>query len=244
MSAPRLAATVSPSLVLGLAAVLSAASVAAEVTHPRGVALLYGLAIVALVLIPGALRQFLRRLPPLLSFAVCGVVLLLAAPIEPATPVVTLPWLARPVSATTAHFLLSLGVKSLLVVVWATATSVLLSERDLLEGLIGLRIPPRVTALCYLMVAHLRTVRSEIARLLRARDARGAPRGVRTLTVVTAITQTLLIRLGRRAETQGLALAARGFCGHLPLVQARPLSLTAALSLLAGGVLLVWLTRL
>ena len=189
-------------------------------------------------------RTLLRRLTPLLSCGLVALALLLIAPVEPSAPTVMLPVWGRPVSAHAYAFVLALWVKSGLVVLWLTALGQALSERDLLEGLLAWRLPARVTALTYLMIRGLHTVQAEVRQLARARDAWGRPRGLYALRVAAAMSQTLLVRLGRRAETQGLALAARGFDGRFALLEVRPLRAAHVVGLVALTGMLSWLTRL
>jgi len=164
------------------------------------------------------LRVLLLRLTPLLSFAVVTSALLLVAPTPPGTPTTRVLLTGQSVPQVGVEFILGLMVKSVLVVVLASAFTRWLSERDLLAGLIGLRVPATVAALLYLMVRSLRDVRNEAGRLLRARDARGTPRGVRAVRVAAAMAQVLLIRLGQRADLRAAGLVSRGFDGRFRLV--------------------------
>ncbi len=217
---------------------------AADLTHGRGPLLLAALAVSAAVATPGALRVALRRMLPLCPLALVGLGLLLLAPVPAGAPVYQLPGWGRAVSLQSWQFITELWVKSALIVVWVTVVAARLSERGLLQGLDGLGLPSRVTALCYLMVRNLRTITAEVGRLLRARDARGKPRGLRAVRVAGAIAQVLILRLGHRAEAQAFALVARGFDGRLALAERHPLSVAQLLILIALGVLFLWATHL
>jgi cobalt/nickel transport system permease protein len=235
---------ISPSFQLGLLAVAIIASTMADLSRPLGLALLGGVTVVALLVTPSALRTYLRRPGPLLSFGLIALALVLLAPVTPGTPTTGLPWVGHPVSAQSLRFLASVWTKSALVLAWVTVFAQRLSDRDLLEGLTGLRLPSRVTGLCYLMVRNLQGVGAEVRRLVRACEARGRPRGWRAITVAAAIAGVLLMRLARRADSQALALVARGFQGPLPLLDWRPLRAGQAMALLGLGGALVCLTRL
>ena len=60
-------------------------------------------------------------------------------------------------------------------------------NRELLEGLIALRIPRRTASLCYLIVRSISSVSEETRRLMRARDSRGRPKGLRAVRVAGAM---------------------------------------------------------
>jgi len=196
--------------------------------RPFGPLLMLALCLAAAVAWRVPAETLLRRALPLASCGLIALTLLLVAPVEPTAPTVLLPHWSRPVSAQATGFLLGQA----------------LSERDLLEGLLALHLPARVTNVTYLVVRGLHTVRGEVRQLARARDARGRPRGRYALQVAAAMSQMLLVRLGRRAETQGLALAARGFTGRLALLQVRPLRAAHAVGLFALMGMLLWLTRI
>lgn len=238
------AATPSPGFQLGLLAVALLASVVTDLSHPRGLALLSLLALVALVATPLATRAFARRLVPLVSFGVVALGLLLLAPRPAGTETVLLPPWHLPVPASGLHFVMGLWAKSILVLAWVTVFAQRLSERDLLEGLTSLSLPPRLVALCYLMVRNVRGVGAEVRRLARAAEARGRPRGWRALTVAASMASILVIRLGRRADAQALAMVSRGFAGGLPLLDCRPVRAGHMLALASVGGVLVCLTRL
>lgn len=235
---------VNPACHLALTAAGIAVIAALPVTRWFGPLLMLALSFAAVVGWRSPWRTLLRRLIPLLSCGLIALALLLIAPVEPATPTVLLPFWSRPVSAHAYAFVLALWIKSGLIVLWLTAAGQALSERDLLEGLLAWRLPARVTALTYLMIRGLHTVQAEVRQLTRARDARGRPRGLYALKVAAAMSQTLLVRLGRRAETQGLALAARGFDGHFALLEVRPLQAAHVVGLVTLTGMLLWLTRL
>lgn len=235
---------VSPAFHLGLLACGLVVCAVLDTTHGAGPIAMLGLGLCGMAVLRAPVLTLVHRLLPLGSCGLVAVALLLLAPADPGAPVVVLPLWGRYVPAQSAGFVLSLWVKSGLIVLWLTAFAHALSERDLLEGLMAWRLPPRVTALTYLMVRGLKAVGEDVQRLSRAREARGRPRGLYALRVAASTSQTLLLRLGRRAETQGLALAARGFRGSLELLDVRPLRFAhgLALALLTGA--LIWVTHL
>ncbi len=244
MTRRPVAPLVSPAFHLGLMAVGLVACVAADVRHAGGPAAVLLLSLSAAFAWRVPLRTLVRPLLPLLSCGLIAAALLLAAPVAPSAPVWTPPGWGRPVAAASAAFLLALWVKSGLVVLWFAVLGHGLTGRDLLEGLIALRLPHRVTVLVYLMVSGLAAARDDIRRLMRARAARGRPHGLYALRVAAAMSGTLLVRLGRRAETQALALASRGFRGSLALLDVRPLQPAHALTLIVTTGVLLWLARL
>ena len=229
---------------LGLFAVLVVGCCLADLSRPRALVALGALVVLAPVAARLPLRLLAARLTPLLMFLLLGTGLVLLVPVGPDTPTVTPVWWDTPVSAQGLAFLTNLAVKSGAIVVIALSLAHRLSERDLLEALTALRIPARVAALCYLMLRSLHGVGAETRRLMRGRDARGRAPGRRGVRVAGAMAQVLLVRLGRRAETQALALASRGFTGRLPLARYRPLTPAHVATLLAAAVVLTWLLRL
>ncbi len=143
-----------------------------------------------------------------------------------------------------ALFLGQLWLRAALVAGCTVVAAAGLSENELLEGLLGLPLPRRVSTLLYLMLRGLRQVGGMVRATLAARDLRGRPRGVRAVRVAAAISGALLLRLGQRAEWQALGLVSRGFDGSLRLLSVRRLTAVDGLELvalaLAGG-LLAWL---
>ncbi len=234
----------SPSVRLGLLGVLVLSSASTTLSQPVGLAALAASAVVALLATPRASGLFFRRALPLVSFALFGVLLALLAPVSGDEAAVRLPVWPRPASAPALGLVASLWVKSALILAWVTVFAKGFRERDLLEAFLGLPLPPRMAALCYLVVRSLANVSDETTRLVRARDSRGRPRGLRALRVAAAMAQVLIVRLGRRAETVALALAARGYDGTLRLLDVRPMRpLQAGFLLMLGG-FLVWVARL
>lgn len=112
---------------------------------------------------------------------------------------------------------LTLWARCTITVLWATALTAGLTHADVLDGLTSLRLPPRLVALCYLMADAIRLTRDEVRRVVRARDLRGKPRGLRAIRAAGSVAAALMIRLALRAETRALALSSRGFHGRLPL---------------------------
>lgn len=233
----------SPAFHLGLLVAGTVACAALDLTRPvRSLALL-GLTLAAALALRAPLRTLLCRLLPLLSCGCIALAVLLLVSAGPGAQPLRLWGWERPVASHAAGFLGALWVKSGLLVLWLTALTHGLSERDLLEGLTAWHLPRRVTAVTYLMIRGLHAVRDDIGRLMRARAARGRPRGLYALWVAAALSQTLLLRLGRRAETQALALTARGFGGRLELLEVRSLRCAQGLLLLLVTGALLWLTH-
>jgi len=234
-----------PSVQLGVLTIIVAASAIARLWPPWAIGGLAVGAAIAVACTPGGWRIFMRRLRPLVLFSILAAGLVLVAPVAPTEPALWLPGWPRPISARTASFMAGLWVKSALIVAWVTAFAERLSDRDLLEGILGLPVPRKLASILYFIIRGLKTLFEEVHRMQRARDARSSPqKPLRALKVAGAMTQTLMVRLGQRAETMGLALAARGYDGSLKLLNVRRLSLLqASLIFLCGG-LLLWLVRL
>jgi len=233
----------SPSFRLGLVIVLTLAVCLCDLSRPFAVGALAAVSVGAVLVARVPAHVLLLRVLPLFSFGLVGLALLLLAPVGEGVATVPLPLWSRPVPEQGARFLASLAVKSTLVVLVVTAFAVRLSERDFLTALTGWHLPPKVVGLCYSTVHSLHVVRHEILRLLRARDARGRPRGLRAVRTAAAIAQVLLIRLGRRAETQAFALCARGYQGRIALSEWRGLSWSEVLALALCALLLLCLIR-
>ncbi|MCX7597336.1 MAG: energy-coupling factor transporter transmembrane protein EcfT [Armatimonadetes bacterium] len=234
-----------PSTRLGLLAVVMVATATAKLWPPWSFACVLAAAGVALGSTPGAWSVFLRRLRPLATFAVLAAILVLAAPVTPGEAAFSVPGWPRPISVRAANFVAGLWVKSAILVAWVTAAAAKFTDRDVLEGFLGLPVTRRLASILYFIVRSLQIVADELRRTQQARDARGQPRGLlRKLQVTAAMTQTLMVRIGRRAETTGLALAARGYNGSLRLLEVRRLEWAEAFLLLLIGGVLVWLVRL
>ncbi len=120
-------------------------------------------------------------------------------------------------------FVASLVLKAYLIVAFTTAAQAAFSERDLLVGLNSLPLPADARSLGYLMVRGARYLADEVRRLVRAREARGGGRGLRLARAIGSLAQVLIVRCGRRAETQAFALRARGFETGFPTLQRAPL---------------------
>ncbi len=232
----------SPSLLVGLLCVALLGACLASPSHPQGLCTMGLLAACALVWSRARLREVLVSALPLISFGLFALLLLFLAPVGDGVRTVPVPLLQRSVSAQALQFLGAIWTKSVLVVAFTLSFARKLSERDLLEGLLGLRVPHRITALCTLMLRSVKSVRGEILRIIRAQKSRGMPRGLRAVRVAAAIVQVLLIRLGRRAELQALALVSRGYRGQLGLLDVRAVSPLQAVALVAGAVIVTWVT--
>jgi energy-coupling factor transporter transmembrane protein EcfT len=219
VSADRRTWPLSPAFRLALFVVLLLACCVVSLRCPVGVAFVGVVALGSAVAARVPLRTLLLRLTPLLSFAVLAGALLLIVPVSQSTPTVPFPLLGRPVPRAGVDFVLALAVKSALIVAVATAFARWVTERDLLAGLLGLRVPGRLAALLYLIVRSLHDVRDETLRLMRGRDSRGKPHGLRAIRVAAAMAQVLLIRLGQRADLRAAALVSRGFRNRLPLIE-------------------------
>lgn len=231
-----------PSLLVGALCVALVGACLASPSHPRGLCILGVLAACAVVWSRPRPRELLISALPLLSFGFFTLLLAFLAPTGDGAGTVPVPLLERPVSAQALRFAGDIWAKSVLVVAFALSFARRLTERDLLEGLLGLRVPHRTTALCVLMLRNLKSVRGEIMRISRAQQSRGMPRGLRAVRVAAAIVQVLLIRLGRRAELQALALVSRGYRGQIGLLDVRFVSPLQAVALAAGAVITAWLT--
>lgn len=233
----------SPSFWLGLLCIIVGATAVCNVGNLHAIYVLSAVTIAIMIIARMPLTR-LRNLLPLFSFGIFTFLLLLIVPVDPDAEMLRLPLWGREVPADGAWFLLSLMVKSALIVMQVTAFAGRIRERDMLEGLTGLLLPARLVSLCYLMVRGVSSIGGEVRRLIHARDARGQARGFRAAKVVMAMTQVLLVRLGRRAETQAFALCARGYNGRLALSQCRGISTTEIAFLIFCTAGFVWLTLL
>jgi len=244
-SAPALSPTgtqahLSPSFWLGLFALMVVAVSVCDYTNPAQIGVLSALTLIALAAV-GAPLVRLRRLLPLVSFGIGCYLLLLVVPLQPGQPAVAL-WgdrLNMPLQG--VEFLTAILVKSVLIVLLATALGEQLDMRGLLAGLSDLRLPPMVVSLIYLMVRSVGTLRDEVLRLVRARNARGGASGWRAARVAGAMAHVLLVRIGRRAEWQAFALCSRGYAGRLAITGWRTLSVAELLVLVAAAGALGWL---
>ena len=209
-----------------------------------GLGVLGLLAVLAMAFGRAPARLYVVRLSPVALFAVTGLLVIVLVPAPEGAAVARLPLVEWSVPRQGADFVAALVVKSGLVVLFVTALASRLGERDLLEGLTGLRLPAKLVGLCYMTVRGLHLVNGEVRRLVRGRDARGRPSGMRAVRVASAMTGVLMVRLARRAEIQALALAARGFEGRIALCEPRSLSPLELGLMILVGVVLICLTRL
>jgi len=232
----------SPSFTVGLLILLIGACCAVEVTHPIRTVGIASIAFACPLAARVPWRLLVRRLVPLLSFAVFGVILILLAPADADTPTLRIPYWGRDVSAQAAAFIGALALKSTLVVLVVTAFTTFITERDVILGLRGLRIPGKVVDLTYMVLRSIGSVRDEVVRLVRARDSRGRARGLRGVAVAGAISRVLLIRLAHRAETQAFALCSRGYAGGIRIAEQPRLSAPELLVLAGLAASLGWLS--
>lgn len=234
--------SLSPGFALALLALLTVAYCLVDATDLSRVAPLAVIAAGCAVFSRTRARTLMSRLLPLGAFVLVAAVLALLAPVQPGETALQVPHWHRPVSPRAVAFLLAVAVKSGLVVVTMTAFLELLGERGLLVGMKGLPVPERVADLTYFTMRSVSSVRDEVVRMVRARDARGKARGLRSIATVSAMSRVLLVRLARRADTQACALWARGFDGRLPLFGQAHISAAEVglLVLLASG--LAWIS--
>lgn len=212
----------------------------APLSSPRTVVVLSLLVVCLPVVTRLPLGRLARQLMPLVTFVALAAVLLLIVPVpEEAGRNAVLIWGSR-LPASGVQFLVALAAKSVVVMTVSLSLTHRLGEREVLEGLIALRVPGRTASLCYLIVRSISGVSEETRRLIRGRDSRGKPRGLRAVRVAGAMSQVLMVRLARRADTQAMALASRGFTGRFPLLDVRMVRWTEALALLALTAVLVW----
>ena len=233
----------SPSFWLGLFVILVVVISACDYADPLHIGVLSAVTFLGLAAVDAPLSR-LRRLLPLLSFGVVCYLLLLIVPIEPDQPRLLL-WggrLSMPLQG--AEFITAILIKSALIVLLATSLGEHLGLRGLLAALTGLRLPPKVVDLIYMIVNSIDGLRREIMRLVRARTARGGARGFRAVRVAAAMAQVLIIRIGRRAEWQAFALCSRGYAGRLPVLAPGTISLGEGLMLAIATAMLgalIWL---
>ncbi len=234
----------SPSFWLGLVCVLIVACCVADVFRPMGLVAPAATAVTALIIGRVPLRGVLLRLAPLVSFCVIALVLVLLVPVVEGSAALMLPGWSRPISRQGVEFIVDIAAKAALIVLLVTGSAARMGERDLLEGLLGLRLPSKLVSLLYLVVRQLHSVREETGRLIRGRDARGRPGGLAAVRVAGAMAQVLLVRLARRAETQAMALASRGFEGRITLGDWRALTPSELLMLILIGAFTLWMTAI
>lgn len=221
---------------------VAAACASVDVASPVRLGTLGALCALAVAVTPGGGRGLLRRAGPLAWFALVGAGLVLAAPVTEATPALRVPGWPYAVSEPSALFLASLWTRCALLVAWSAASVGRFSEYDLLLALNGLPIPSRAAALCFLMLRSVGGVSSEVGAVLRAARCRGHARGLRALRASGAMGQALILRLSLRAETQAMALVARGFRDRLPLTEDRPIRPAEVLAALLLGSAVLWLS--
>lgn len=208
----------SPAFRLLVLVVALAACAGVSPARPIGLGIM---SVVVMVLAASArvrVGVIVRRWLPLGWFVAGAAGVMLVAARTEGGPTVRVPIVGATIPESGARFLGALTAKSVLIVTTASTWARWMSERDVLAGLTGLRVPGRIAAVLYLMLRNLRDVRDEATRLVRARDARGRPRGWRAVKVAAALSRVLLIRLGQRADLRAAALVSRGFGGRLPLV--------------------------
>jgi cobalt/nickel transport system permease protein len=103
-------------------------------------------------------------------------------------------------------------------------TSILLAAttdlRDLLLGLERLRMPSLIVQIMSFMIRYGDVITDEMRRMRIARESRGFEgRDVRAIPVVARSAGALFIRSYERGERVHLAMLARGYDGHLPVVR-------------------------
>lgn len=212
----------------------------APLSSPRTLVVLVLLVVLLPVVTRLPLARLARQLTPLVIFVALAAVLLLFVPVPEEAGRDAIHVWGRRLPASGVQFLVALAARSVAVLTVSLSLTHRLCERDLLEGLIALRVPRRAASLCYLIVRSISGVSEETRRLIRGRDSRGKPRGLRAVMVAGAMSQVLMVRLARRADTQAMALASRGFGGRFPLLNVRRVRWTEALALLALTAVLVW----
>lgn len=231
----------SPGFALALLVVIVAVVCAAPIGSPRTVAVLALLTVALPVATRLSPRRLARRLAPLAGFMAMAALLSLIMPVPEEADRTTVRVLGRDLPASGVQFVAALALKSVVVLAVSLSLTHGLRERELLEGLIALRIPRRTASLCYLIVRSISSVSEETRRLMRARDSRGRPKGLRAVRVAGAMSGVLMVRLARRADTQAMALASRGFTGRFPLLDVRFLGWTEGAALLVVAAALAWL---
>jgi energy-coupling factor transporter transmembrane protein EcfT len=234
----------SPSFRLGLFALIVAACGAAGLSHALGLAALTIAALLSVAYARVPVQAVLLRLVPVVSFCVIALALALVVPVEDGRPTLQLPIVGRPVARKSAQLIAAIAAKSTLVLLFATAFATRFGERDLLVGLTGLHLPSKAVSLLYLTVRSLHVVGQEVHRLIRGRDSRGRPTGIRAIKVGAAITQLLMLRLGRRADTQAMAMVSRGFRNCIPLSEPHPVSPGEVVALVVAGAVMALVVRL
>jgi cobalt/nickel transport system permease protein len=108
---------------------------------------------------------------------------------------------------------------------------------ELLHALARLRAPAILVTLMALLLRYLGLLEEEATRMVRARDLRGMPPGLRARARVAGyMVGSLFLRGFERSERVSLAMQARGFTGLLPAPP--PRLLTARGAALLGALLL------
>jgi cobalt/nickel transport system permease protein len=128
---------------------------------------------------------------------------------------------------------LSVGALSLPVALWDFPT--------LLRAMQSLRMPRLFLMLMAFMWRYVFLLASEISRMVKARDSRGAqPRLVRRTWIVGSMAGSLFLRSLERAERVGQAMVARGYDGtvHM-LAPLRRFAIADALVLMVLGAALL-----
>lgn len=88
---------------------------------------------------------------------------------------------------------------------------------DLLRGLDRLRVPPVITSMMGFMVRYLDVVLGELRRMHVAMHSRGwSPRWLGHAKPYAASIGSVFVRSYERGERVYLAMAARGYAGHMP----------------------------
>ncbi len=230
------------------AAVLVIGTVAIPQQRPLGFALMAALLVVFSLVSRVPMRYIAVRLliaAPLLVMIAISVPFLHGT----GTPLFTVPRLGWTATAEGLQAAVSTVSKSLLCI-W---TVVLLAGTTdfarLLEGLSRLHVPALVVVLMALMYRYLFVISDEALRMVRARQSRGRPPTRRyALKVTASMIMALMARCVKRSENIARAMVARGFDGHLPVLQHecsanwKQLAGAAVLCLMViGGVAASWL---
>lgn len=116
---------------------------------------------------------------------------------------------------------------------------------DLLEGMTRLRVPRPVVSIIAFMIRYLDLLAEQLHRMRQSMTARGHdPRWLWQARPIAAAAGTMFVRTYERGERIHYAMLARGFTGHMPDVDPRPvrawqwLAACTPPSLAAGAALL------
>lgn len=127
-------------------------------------------------------------------------------------------------------------------VVTAIALSATTSPRELLAGVEQLRLPAPLVSIASFMVRYAGVVTGDLARMRKARLARGFNGGrLAHLRIEAAGTATLFIRSYERGERIHRAMMARGYTGRMPALsvgQATAGQWVAAMALPAAALII------